>query len=43
MRNKMIALALTAVLCLGALTGCGRSEASLEKMCIRDSSHTPTR
>lgn len=40
MRNKMIALALTAVLCLGALTGCGRSEASLEKVTVCEVTHS---
>ncbi|BFJ86054.1 ABC transporter substrate-binding protein [Ruthenibacterium sp. TH_2024_36131] len=36
----MIALALTAVLCLGALTGCGRSEASLEKVTVCEVTHS---
>ena len=40
MRNKMIALALTAVLCLGALTGCGRSEASMEKVTVCEVTHS---
>ena len=40
MRNKMIALALTTVLCLGALTGCGRSEASLEKVTVCEVTHS---
>lgn len=40
MRNKMIALALTVVLCLGALTGCGRSEASLEKVTVCEVTHS---
>lgn len=40
MRNKMITLALTAVLCLGALTGCGRSGASLEKVTVCEVTHS---
>ena len=40
MRNKMIALALTVVLCLGALTGCGRSEASMEKVTVCEVTHS---
>ncbi len=40
MRNKMISLTLTAVLCLGALTGCGRSEASLEKVTVCEVTHS---
>ena len=40
MRNKMIARALTVVLCLGALTGCGRSEASMEKVTVCEVTHS---
>lgn len=40
MRNKLIALALAAVLALGALTGCAKTEQPLEKVTVCEVTHS---